>query len=82
MQPHYLLPLVKRADQLILTKATGTPQQLAQRLGISIRAWYYLLNQLRNDYDFPIYYDRFRDSYYYSDDISHWNDFLHKLVPH
>jgi hypothetical protein len=30
---------------------------MAQRLGLSERAWYYLLDQLRNDYGFTILYD-------------------------
>lgn len=79
MQPHYFFPLIHRVDQLILTKSTGTPKQLAKRLNISERTWYYLLDQLRNDYAFPIIYDRFGGNYYYADEVSHWDNFLHKL---
>ena len=80
MLSHHSLVLVQRADDLITAKSTGTPRQMAQRLGLSERAWYYLLDQLRNDYGFPILYDRFRCSYYYTDDVSHWEDFLQKFL--
>jgi hypothetical protein len=80
MLPHHQLVLVQRADDLIKIKSTGTPRQMAQRLGLSERAWYYLLDQLRTDYGFPILYDRFRRSYYYTDDASHWEDFLQKFL--
>ncbi|NBB20071.1 hypothetical protein GVN20_11965 [Runella sp. CRIBMP] len=68
------------SHDLITAKSTGTPRQMAQRLGISERAWYYLLDQLRNDYGLPILYCRFRCSYYYTDDASHWEDFLQKFL--
>lgn len=80
MPQQHLLSLVERINDLICTKSTGTPRQMAQRLGLSERAWYYLLDQLRNDYGLPIAYCRFRQSYYYTDDVSHWDDFLQKLI--
>jgi hypothetical protein len=80
MLPHHQLVLVQRADDLIKTKSTGTPRQMAKRLGLSERAWYYLLDQLRNDYGLPIVYCRFRRSYYYPDDASHWEGFLEKFI--
>jgi len=80
MPLHSFLLLVKRADDLIRTKSTGTPRQMAQRRGLSERAWYYLLDQLREDYGLPIAYCRFRCSYYYTDDASHWEDFLQKFI--
>lgn len=80
MASNNFLALVQQADDLITAKSTGTPRQMAQRLGLSERAWYYLLDQLRNDYGFPIIYCRFRRSYYYPDDASHWENFLQKYL--
>ncbi|MBB3842396.1 hypothetical protein FHS57_006427 [Runella defluvii] len=76
MQFHDYITLVQRVDSLIKTKSTGSPKQMAQRLGISERSWYYLLNQLRSEFGIPIAFSRFRCSYYYPDDASHWDDFL------
>ncbi|WP_162793968.1 hypothetical protein [Runella rosea] len=79
MLPDHQFVLVQRADDLITAQSTGRPRQMAQRLGLSERAWYYLLDRLRNDYGLPILYDRFRCSYYYTDDASHWQDFVQKF---
>lgn len=55
-------------DSLISKKATGTPSQLAQKLGISLRAWYNLKDQLVNELDIPIEYCSFRRSYFYKNE--------------
>ncbi|MDO8368361.1 MAG: hypothetical protein Q7T20_16285 [Saprospiraceae bacterium] len=58
--------LLQRIDNLIRTRATGTPIQLAERLGISERKLYRLMGDFR-DQGFPIAYDKQADTYYYSE---------------
>jgi len=58
--------LIQRIDHLIRTRATGTPIQLAERLGISERKLYRLMGEFR-DQGFPIAYDKQADTYYYSE---------------
>lgn len=56
--------LLQRLDQLIRTRATGTPCDLAERLGTSKRDVYRLIGSLR-DQGFPIAYDRDNGTCYY-----------------
>ncbi|MBL7808941.1 MAG: hypothetical protein JNN28_14060 [Saprospiraceae bacterium] len=60
--------LLQRIDHLVRTRATGTPQNLADRLNISERNLYRLLGNLRNQ-GFPIAYDKHADTYYYSEPV-------------
>jgi predicted DNA-binding transcriptional regulator YafY len=60
--------LLQRIDHLVRTRATGTPVQLAERLGISERKLYRLISELR-DQGFPITYDKPADTYYYSEPV-------------
>jgi len=60
--------LFQRIDHLIRTRATGTPIQLAERLGISERNLYRLMGDFR-DQGFPIAYDKQTDTYYYSEPV-------------
>lgn len=64
---------------MIKRKATGTPTQMAQQLGISRRTWYHLLKKLTQLYDFPIAYSRQRQTYYYTDDAAHYEDFVKQV---
>ncbi len=64
---HLQLERLKRIDQLIRIKGTGTPAQLAQRLGFSERTVYDYLNMMK-DMGAPIKYCNFRQSYYYEQD--------------
>jgi hypothetical protein len=59
------LALIERVDQLIRQKATGSPPQMAAKLGLSLRAWHYLRDELIEDLAFPIAYSRSRQTYYY-----------------
>jgi hypothetical protein len=52
-------------DCLIRRKATGTPGELSAKMGISERAWYRLLEFLRNDLEVPLDYCPKRKTYYY-----------------
>ncbi len=54
-----------RLDYLIRTSSTGTPVQLSDRLGLSERQVYRLIEDLK-DTGFPICYCRNKQSYYYS----------------
>lgn len=57
---------IKRLDDLIRRKSTGTPKELAEKLNISERWLYVLLEELREEFDCPIVYDRTKRSYKYS----------------
>lgn len=58
---------IRRLDALIRRKSTGTPEELAERLGISERWLYKFLNELRDEFDCPITYDHYRQSYIYEE---------------
>ena len=58
------LYLLQRLDQLIRTRATGSPCNLAVRLCTNTRDVYRLIASLR-DQGFPIAYDREKNTYYY-----------------
>jgi len=55
-----------RLHKLIEDETTGTPKEVANRLHISERLVYLMIDQLK-DYDAPIAYDRSRKTYYYSE---------------
>lgn len=55
-------------NHLISQKRTGTPKELAEKLGISERAWYKLRDELVNDLELPIAYCNYRKTYYYTVD--------------
>ncbi len=56
--------LLQRVDNLIRTRATGTPEQFASRMGCCERDVYRLISDLRAQ-GFPIAYDRQVNTYYY-----------------
>lgn len=53
-------------DRLARIKGTGTPKQLAQRLNISERSLYRLIDIMRS-FGAPLDYCRSRGSYYYKE---------------
>ncbi len=57
---------IEQLDQLIRLKSTGSPKQLAAKLGISERAWYQLREELVHEFGFPISYCRRNRTYYYA----------------
>ncbi|NBC07359.1 MAG: HTH domain-containing protein [Bacteroidetes bacterium] len=61
--------LLERLDQLIRLKATGSPSELANRLGLSRRQTLRILRELREE-GFPIEFDRGRQSYVYTEPVS------------
>lgn len=58
----------KRTDRLVRLKATGTPQQLARRLGISTSTLYENIKTMRSLFGAPIRYCRFHRSYVYEEE--------------
>jgi len=65
---HCVVDLVKldRLDCLIRRKATGSPIDLAKRMGVSRSHLFRMLSFLRLQMKAPINYDRYISSYYYS----------------
>lgn len=59
---------LERLDQLIRLKATGSPKDLAQRMDVSERTIYNLMDNLRT-FGAEVGYCRNRESYYYENDI-------------
>ena len=51
---------------LIKNKATGTPDQFARKVGLSRRSLFLWIEQLKDDFNFPIAYDPDRKSYFYT----------------
>lgn len=58
---------IKRIDYLIRIKGTGTAGELADKLKISRKSVYNLLNEMK-DRGAPIKFDQFRGSYYYDEE--------------
>ena len=56
----------QKLDLLIRHKSTGNPQELAKKLGISVRQWYKLKDALIGDLALPIEYDSYCQTYYYT----------------
>lgn len=56
-----------RIDSLIRIKGTGTPSELADKIGISERSTYEYI-RLMKDLGAPVLYSRQRKSYYYKED--------------
>jgi hypothetical protein len=53
-------------NKLIKLKATGTPKELAQKLGLTERAWYKMRDELVNDLELPLAYCPYSRSYVYT----------------
>ncbi|MGA0557600.1 hypothetical protein ACO2Q8_13170 [Larkinella sp. VNQ87] len=55
-------------NYLIRKRATGSPKELAEKLGISERAWYKIRDELVNDLGVPLAYCPIRRTYYYTEE--------------
>lgn len=64
---HESFKRIERIDQLIRIKGTGTAEQLAEKLGISRRSVFNLLNEMKEK-GAPIKFDQYRGSYYYDEE--------------
>ncbi len=60
---------IERLDYLIRTRSTGTPAELATKLGMSQSQTYYFLKLIKEKLDAPIYYSRAKQSYCYDKDV-------------
>lgn len=61
------LSRIERLDALIRRKSTGPPKELADKLNISERWLYKLLRELREEFECPIVYDHYKQSYVYEE---------------
>ena len=59
----------EQIHQLIKLRATGTPKQLAKRLGMSKRSLFRIIEEMRGR-GFPIAYDKLRECYYYEQEVT------------
>jgi predicted DNA-binding transcriptional regulator YafY len=66
---------LSRIDQLIRIKGTGTPSELAGKIGISERSTYEYI-RLMKDFGAPVLYSRQRKSYYYQQEGRFYISFL------
>jgi predicted DNA-binding transcriptional regulator YafY len=62
-----IMDRLSRMDELIRIKGTGSPKQLAGKIGLSERAMYETLMLMRG-LGAPIHYCRSRQSYYYKEE--------------
>jgi ACT domain-containing protein len=60
---------LQRIDQLIRMKATGSPQELAKRLGLAPSTIYQYLDIMKNVLNAPIKYCVHKRSYIYEEDV-------------
>jgi hypothetical protein len=67
---------LQRLAYLIQRKSTGSPQQLADKLGVSVRTVDNLINALRNFTDVEIEYCRERCSYCFDRPVKISFDFI------
>ncbi len=57
-----------RLHELIQSKQTGTPKQLAHKLEISERSVHYYIAFMKNEMKAPIVYDSKQETYWYETD--------------
>ncbi|MDN5217420.1 hypothetical protein QQ020_35425 [Fulvivirgaceae bacterium BMA12] len=60
-----IISRLKRIDRLVRLRATGTPRELAFRLGISASTLYEYLDTMKRVFGAPIRYSNSRRSYVY-----------------
>lgn len=69
---------IERLDYFIRSRSTGTPAELAVRLGISESQCYSLIKQLREKFKAPIYYSRKECRYCYEGNVEFVFGFIRK----
>jgi DNA-binding IclR family transcriptional regulator len=60
---------IERLDLLIRTRSTGTPAELARKLGMSQSQTYHFLKLLKENLNAPVMYSKAEGSYYYREDV-------------
>lgn len=58
---------IEYLNHLLKNRATGTPKELAKKIGLTERGWYKLRDQMINDLDIPMAYCPKLRSYYYTE---------------
>lgn len=61
------LTRIRRLDAMIRRKSTGPPDKLANKLDISEHWLYKFLRELKEEFDCPITYDSYKQSYVYEE---------------
>ena len=58
---------VEQFDQLVRSQHTGPPHEIAKKLALAPSTFYTFLDELKEDYGFPIGYCRIRKTYFYTE---------------
>jgi hypothetical protein len=64
-----LIKRVERIDRLIHTGATGTPSELADKLGLSVSQMFLTIRIMKEEFEAPIYYSKYERRYCYSKNV-------------
>lgn len=75
MESVKLLSALSRMDQLIRFRETGTPEDFANRLGISVRSLYNYLNIMK-ELGADIQYNKYTHSYEYLSEVRLYIGFI------
>jgi transcriptional antiterminator len=57
--------IIKRLHEFVITEQTGTPKELASKLGVSERSVYNYISYMKNEMNAPINYDNQKGNYFY-----------------
>nr|WP_315161105.1 HTH domain-containing protein [uncultured Flavobacterium sp.] len=57
--------IIKRLHDFVITERTGTPKELALKLGVSERSVYNYISYMKNEMNAPITYDNQKGNYFY-----------------
>lgn len=60
---------IERLDYLIRSHSTGTPAELAKKLGLSQSQLFQIMKTIKEKMDAPVYYSRNEQSYCYEEDV-------------
>jgi len=80
--------ILKKIDNRISRGCTGNPARWARELGMKPRAWFYILNYLKEELHAPIEYSIARQTYYYTEEFELYigdlnrikKELVHKLL--
>lgn len=57
--------IIQRLHEFLLTEQSGTPNELAEKLGISVRTVYNYISYMKTEMNAPITYDSQKGNYLY-----------------
>jgi hypothetical protein len=69
MTLYHQIKRMERIDKLINLRATGTPAELANKLGISLSQLFQVIKTMKEDFKAPVYYSRSEQCYRYPGNI-------------